>query len=164
MDQLSENPPFDLNDRRWIIHTRTEERPPVWITQGAEVIDSMITDGCVIGKGAHVERSVLSPGVQIKAGARVVESIILTETVIGAQAVVARAILDKRVKIGEKARVGEITPEPRFTMIGKNSEVPAEMIVEAGAVIATDVVSSDYSADRVRSDENIQTKRLLYDV
>ena len=164
MDQLSENPPFDLNDRRWIIHTRTEERPPVWITQGAEVIDSMITDGCVIGKGAHVERSVLSPGVQIKAGARVVESIILTETVIGAQAVVARAILDKRVKIGEKARVGEITSEPRFTMIGKNSEVPAEMIVEAGAVIATDVVSSDYSADRVRSDENIQTKRLLYDV
>ena len=164
MDQLSENPPFDLNDRRWIIHTRTEERPPVWITQGAEVIDSMITDGCVIGKGAHVERSVLSPGVQIKAGARVVESIILTETVIGAQAVVARAILDKRVKIGEKARVGEITPEPRFTMIGKNSEVPAEMIVEAGAVIATDVVSSDYGADRVRSDENIQTKRLLYDV
>jgi glucose-1-phosphate adenylyltransferase len=28
MDLLTDNPPLDLNDRSWIIHTRTEERPP----------------------------------------------------------------------------------------------------------------------------------------
>ena len=31
MDLLVPDPPLNLNDSRWVIHTRTEERPPVWI-------------------------------------------------------------------------------------------------------------------------------------
>src|SRR3990170_2415549 len=64
MDLLVDPPPLDLNNRSWIVHTRTQERPPVYISGGAEVVDSMITDGCYIAAGAQVERSVLSPGVR----------------------------------------------------------------------------------------------------
>ncbi len=71
MDLLSEQPPIDLNDRSWVIHTRTEERPPVRIARGAEIWDSLITDGCVITSGAQVERSVLSPGVRVLPGVRI---------------------------------------------------------------------------------------------
>ena len=63
MDLLKTPPPVDLNDRAWIVHTRSEERPPVSIMNGAIVRDSMITDGCVISAGARVEKSILSPGV-----------------------------------------------------------------------------------------------------
>ncbi len=59
MELLTDPPPLDLNDRSWIIHTQSEERPPVSIREGAEVRDSMITDGCVIGPGARIEHSVL---------------------------------------------------------------------------------------------------------
>lgn len=166
MDLLAEIPPIDLNDRSWVIHTRTEERPPVRISAGAEVRDSMITDGCVISPGAIVERSVLSPGVRVLPGAVIRESVVLTDAVIQSGARVERAIIDKRVMIGENAVVGgiELDREPRITMVGKKSVLPEKLIVEPGAVIATDVIPSDLSSNLVRSSDYIQTKRLAYEV
>jgi glucose-1-phosphate adenylyltransferase len=166
MDLLRDKPPIDLNDRTWIIHTRTEERPPVRISSGADIQDSMITDGCVIKPGAKVIRSVLSPGVRIEPGALVEESIILTDTIIESGASVQHTIIDKRVRVGEGARVGAISPgqEPFIAMIGKNSIIPPRVIIEPGAVIGTDVWVEDFSSDIIRSDEYIQTKRQAYEV
>jgi glucose-1-phosphate adenylyltransferase len=166
MDLLIDPPPIELNDRSWIIHTRTEERPPVRISSGSEVRDSMITDGGVIASGARVERSILSPGVVIQPNAVVRESVLLTDCVVEAGAVVERAIIDKQVRIGEKARIGSIETggELKVCMVGKNSQVPSGISVEAGAVIATDVIASDYPSDIVRGDDYIQTKRMAYEV
>ena len=166
MDLLLEMPPIDLNDRSWVIHTRTEERPPVRISSGAEVRDSMITDGCVISPGAIVERSILSPGVRVLPGAVIRDSILLTDAVIQQGAKVERAIIDKQVVIGEDAVVGamDLSLEPRITMVGKNSVLPAKLTVEPGAVIATDVIPSDLSTNLVRSGDYIQTNRLAYEV
>ena len=166
MDHLEDKPPFDLNDRSWIIHTRTEERPPVWIARGAIVDNSLICDGCEIEPTAKIIRSVLSPGVLVRPGAVVRESILLTDTVIEAEAVVERTIIDKRVRIHPRAKVGGMidAAEPVLTMIGKNSEVPPGYTIEAGAVIGTDVVESDYPASIVRGDDYILTKRLAHEV
>ena len=166
MDLLVDPPPINLNDREWIMHTRTEERPPVRIAQGAQIIDSMITDGCVISAGATVERSVLSAGVRIGPDAIVRESILLTDAEIEAGAQVKRAILDKHVIIRENAHVGAIQTEgePVMTMIGKHSIVPAGMIVEPGAVIGPDVIPQDYPTAVVRGRDYIQTRRLPYEI
>lgn len=166
MDLLAEPPSMDLNDRSWIVHTRTEERPPVRLARGAEIIDSMIADGCILAPGAVVERSVLSPGVRIGPGAIVRESVLLTDVVIEAGAKVERAILDKRVKIGAEAHVGAPAEQAscQISMVGKNSIIPAKTIVECGAVIATDVIPDDYPGTTVRSDDILQTKRLPYEV
>jgi glucose-1-phosphate adenylyltransferase len=166
MDQLEDQPPFDLNDRSWIIHTRTEERPPVWIARNASVENSMICDGCEISSNAKVIRSVLSPGVLVKSGAIIRESIILTDTMIDSDAIIERAIIDKKVRIQSNARIGGMieADEPVLTMIGKNSEVPNGYTVEPGAVIGTDVIESDYSGRTVRGDDYILTKRLAHEV
>lgn len=166
MDLLGPKPAIDLNDRSWIIHTRTEERPPVRIERTAQAIDSMLTDGTQLAANSLVERSVLSAGVRLEEGAVVRESILLTDTVIKAGAVVERSIIDKRCVIGENAHVGSIIDgvEPKIVMIGKKSIVPPGCTVEAGAVIGTDVNPSDYPSQVVRSDEYIQTKRLAYEV
>ncbi len=166
MDLLKEPPSINLNDRSWIIHTRTEERPPARITRGATIIDSMITNGCEIAPGALVENSILSPGVRVGPGAVVRKSVILSDTRIEAGCMVECAIIDKKVHIEEKATVGSsYTGEGHpISMIGKNSQVPSGMMIEAGAIIATDVVPSDYSSNIVRSGEYIQTERLAYEV
>jgi len=166
MDLLGERPSIDLNDRSWIIHTRTEERPPVRISRGAEILDSMIADGCCIDPGAVIEQSVLSPGVRVRSGAVIRQSILLTDTVVDANATIERAIIDKRVHVHENAHVGAISgrEEHQITMVGKNSHIPPNLVVEAGAVIATDVIPSDYPADIIRSSDYIQTKRLAYEV
>ena len=165
MDLLNTQPPINLYDRFWIIHTRTEERPPVQIAKGAVVLDSMITDGSIIESGATIERSVLSPGVRIKPGALVRESIILTDAVIESNAIVERAIIDKLVRVGENVRLGRIdTDQARVTMVGKKSIVPANIRIEPGALIGTDVIEEDYISDLIRTGDYIQTKREPYEV
>lgn len=166
MDLLEEKPQIDLSDRSWIIHTRTEEQPPVRIAKGASIADSMITDGCVIHPDVTIERSVLSPGVRVETGAVIRHSIVLTNAHIGAGSVVENTIVDKRVYIGETSRVGAARtgPESPITMIGKNSRIPAGATIEPGAIVGTDVVPADFSSILVRGDEYIQTKRLAYEV
>jgi len=165
MDLLGDKPCINLNDRSWIIHTRTEERPPVRISSGATILDSMITDGCEIATGAVVERCVLSPGVFVLPGAVLRESVILTDSVIKSGAVIERAIIDKKASVGENVRLGCCQSEglTGITMVGKNSHIKDGLIVEAGAVIGTDVFLDDFLLDTVRKNDLIQSRRMPYE-
>ncbi len=147
MDLLSNPPSMNLNDRTWIIHTRSEERPPVRIHRGATIIDSLITDGSVIADGAVVERSVLSPGVYVGPNAVVRESIILNDAYIEASAVVERCILDKIVVIGHNAHVGDIQHmgDLGITCVGKNTHVPAGFTVGRNAILGVDLRAEDFA-------------------
>lgn len=165
MDLLREPPKLDINNRNWVIHTRTEERPPAKIMRGASVEDSLICDGCIIEPGAIIERSVLSPGVYVSAGSKVCESILLTDTMIGRNARIERAILDKRVCVGEGSKIGDLNAdETIIPMIGKNAILPANITIEPGASIGVDVVVSDFASDTIRSGMYIQTRRLPNEV
>ncbi len=105
MALLAETPALDLYDPEWVIHTRSEERPPVLLGAEAQADGNLLSDGCRVD--GRVIRSVLSPGVYVAPGAVVRDSVILTDSVVGPGAVVDRAIVDKHVVIGEGARVGE---------------------------------------------------------
>ncbi len=165
MDLLKVPPPLDLYDRAWIVHTRTEERPPMRIAAGAAVRDSMISDGCIIETGAVVERSVLSPGVVVRAGAVVRESVVLTDTEIGPEARLTRAILDKRIRVGRGAHVGAMDDVLTLTMVGKGSVVPEGAVLEAGALVGTDVAPEDYPDDlRVGAGQYLETRRRAHQV
>jgi glucose-1-phosphate adenylyltransferase len=166
LDLLSPNPPLKLYDRRWVIHTRTEERPPVRFPDESCVFASMITDGCFIESGARVESSVFSPGVIVRPGAVVRESILLTDCIVESGAVVERSILDKRVRVGQNARVGGgvHNPDILLTLVGKNATLPAGLVVEPGAEIGTDVVPDDFENLHVNASQSIQTSRKPYEI
>ncbi len=171
MDLLKDKPPLNLNDRSWVIHTRTEERAPVRILAGAAVENSLLCDGCLLEAGARVERSVLSPGVVVRAGAVIRESVILTDSEIGPNARIERAVLDKRVQVGEGARVGalgaasvEAVAASDLAVVGKNSLVPAQAVIEPGGTVGNDVILSDYPDLTVKSNEILETKRQPYEI
>ncbi len=165
MDLLNNPPPINLYDRSWVLHTRTEERPPAKVMRGAIVEDSMVCDGCVVEPGAQVIRSILSPGVYVSSGSIVQESILLTDTTIGRGARIERAILDKRVSIGENSIIGDLNVDATsIPMIGKNSILPPHLVVQPGASIGVDVVVSDFSSEIIRSGMYIQTRRLPNEV
>ncbi len=165
MDLLKTPPHLDLNDRTWIIHTRTEERPPVRISRSAQIIDSLICDGCVINSGAVVEKSVLSPGVTVYSDSKIIESIVLTDSVIGNDCIIERAIIDKVVTIGSNVRIGAVMEDNlRITMIGKSSRVPSGFTIQPGAIIGTDVTAEDYRSNLITSDEYIESRRMPYEV
>ena len=144
MALLAETPALDLYDPEWVIHTRSEERPPVLLGSEAQVDGNLLSDGCRVD--GRVVRSVLSPGVYVAPGAVVRDSIILTDTEIGPGAVVDRAIVDENVVIGEGAQVGagdDNTPNRELpnllntglTLVGKGAEIPARAIIGRNCVI-----------------------------
>jgi glucose-1-phosphate adenylyltransferase len=141
MDLLKSPPSLNLNDRTWVIHTQSEERPPVHMATGATVRNSMLTHGTVIQEGALVENSVLSPGVFVGPNAVIRESVILTDAYIEAGATVERCIVDKIAVIGAGARVGDISQvgELGITTVGKNTHVPAGFRIGRGVVLGTDL-------------------------
>jgi glucose-1-phosphate adenylyltransferase len=171
MDLLNDRPAFDLYDASWIVHTRSEERPPAHIYNGAKIERSLISHGCII-KGT-VERSVLSPGVVVEEGAVVRESILLFDTVIGAGSVVDRAILDKESIVGKNSHIGygdDMTPnrlEPSrldtgITLIGKRAHMPDNLTVGRNCKVGTDLRPEDFSTDALASGETIEDRRFAH--
>ncbi len=148
MDLLADKPRLDMLDREWVIHTRSEERPPVSIRSQATIAHSLITDGCVIE--GTVEQSVLSPGVMVQPGAVVRHSIVMTDAVIEENAVVDHAILDKRVHVGAGAQVGwgaGAAAEGGIIVVGKNTRLPAGVRVGRRCDIAADLDESAFETD-----------------
>lgn len=129
------NPKIDLNlaDQNWRIYSRTTGMPPQYISENAEVENSLITDGCevegkldysilfenvTVEKGASVEYSLVMPGAVIKKGAKVRYSIIAENTVIGENAEIGSepeetagaewgiTVIGDNLTVGKKATVG----------------------------------------------------------
>ena len=171
MKLLGDHPSFDLYDPSWVIHTRSEERPPAYIRSGAQVVESLISHGCII-KG-HVERSVLSPGVVVEEGAVVRNSILLFDTVIGAGSVIDHAIIDKEVIVGKHCQIGygdDMTPNKleahllnsRITLIGKRTHLPDNLKVGRNCKIGTDLDPQDFPTDTISSGETVEDRTFAH--
>jgi glucose-1-phosphate adenylyltransferase len=165
MALLEDEPKLNLYDPNWRIHTRSEERPPAKILEGATVIRSLLSNGCIV-EGATVIRSILSPGVIVRQGAVVRDSIVMTDSVIGPGAVVDRCIIDKHVTIGANAYLGwgdDNTPnwlEPSrlntgITLVGRNAVVPPGVRIGRNVLIGPEVKESDFPGAVVPSGETV---------
>ena len=158
MALLEEPPPLDLYDSKWVIHTRSEERPPVKCIPPGEIIRSMVSNGCVIA--GTVINSVLSPGVRVEKGAVVRDSVILNDTIIRAGALVDRCILDKQIEVGAGAQVGvgaadipnELEPaniHTGITIVGKRARIPAGTIIGRNCRIDSDVTQENFQSNEI---------------
>jgi len=154
MGLLREPPDFDLYDKEWIIHTRSEERPPAKITEQASVQRSLISHGCCVQ--GTVEHSVLSPGVYVAEGAVVRDSIIMMDCVVGQDAVLDRVILDKEVVVGTGCTVGygdDMRVNRRhakllntgITVVGKRARIPSGYRIGRNCLISSDVLEGDFA-------------------
>jgi glucose-1-phosphate adenylyltransferase len=102
---LAERPALRLDDPRWTVLTRNEERPPARFGEAAQVANSLVAAGARVD--GTVSRSVIFPGTWIEHGAVVEDAIVLHDAWIGRGARIARAVLDKDVIVGEDAVIGE---------------------------------------------------------
>lgn len=168
MDMIEMSPSGYLSDAGWPIRTNESERPSAIISETAKVINSLISDGCVI-EGC-VEHSILSPGVIVAEGAVVKDSIILTDTVVGSHSVVNFSILDKEVVVeagchigsGDDFQINRREPKElnsRITIIGKGAKLPPGLQVGRNCVIWSGVGEDDFPSSEVKSGESIKLKR-----
>ncbi len=101
------NPKLDLklDSNDWKIYSRTGWLPPQYISETAQVENSLISDGCEVrGK---LDYSVLFENVTIEEGATVEYSLVMPGAVIKKGAHVQYAIVAENVKVCDGATVGE---------------------------------------------------------
>ena len=144
---------------------RPADRTPARFANGCAVRNSLIAAGCIIE--GTVVNSVLSPGVMVGKGATVRDSILLHDCVIAEGATVDLAILDKRVRVGQGAVVGlggdKATPnrqQPKhlytgITLIGKGAEVPAGTTIGRNCVVEPYRQTGDYPGPHIATGESV---------
>ena len=140
MELLMDDPPISLHDEGWRIFSRNPNDPPHFVDAEARIVNSMISEGCLIF--GSVENCLLSPGVIIEKGAVVQGSIVMDNARICEGAKVSMAILDEDVIIGRAALVGDIEdmdkPEKGIVVIARGVEIAPKEVVPAGKEVRLD--------------------------
>ncbi|WP_369140721.1 glucose-1-phosphate adenylyltransferase family protein [Modestobacter versicolor] len=126
-DFLLPDPPIDLDERSWPVHTRGGRHSAARVLAGGNVDGSLVSGGTRVA--GTVRGSVLSPGVVVEEGATVVDSVLLPGVHVRAGATVTRAVLADGVVVGERATVGG---DGDITLVGRSATVPDGGEVPAG--------------------------------
>ncbi len=140
---LTEDYGFDLYGENNVLTVPGDYLPMV-IEREAEVDNSIICSGCMIG--GKVRSSIISPGVEIEEGAEVEDSVIFHNCRIESGAKVKNCIMDKMARIGKDSSVGRgdrsvknrIQPEyldSGITLIGRKTILPSGISVGTNCVI-----------------------------
>ena len=140
LDLLNPKVDLDLTDSSWKIYSKSNPATPHYISSGAKVQNSMITEGCEVY--GDVDFSVLFSGVTIEENAVVRDSIIMPNSVIKSGAVIQYAIVAENSVVEENAAVCQ-RPEDMENVedwgvavvgagikIGKGAVVAPKMMVE----------------------------------
>ncbi len=166
--ELFEMSPSPLFSADWPIRTKEEERPPAIVSETANVINSLVSNGCVIE--GRVEHSVLSPGVMVLEDAVVKDSIIMSDSVVGPHSVVDYSILDKEVVVeagcylgfGDDFRANSREPKvlnSGISIVGKKAKIPPAVRIGRNCVICCGVGEDDFLTSEIKSGETVRPKR-----
>ena len=122
--------PDQINLEAWEVRTNLDhrgikDRIPAIYRRGARVSNSMICHGCEIH--GEVVNSILSPGVVVEKGARVYNSVIMFDTHIGEGAFLNNTILDVDVTVAPGVQLGnpeDLHPAPeKIVVFGEGERV-----------------------------------------
>lgn len=135
MDLLGEKPKFDIFDTKQKIYARKVGDPPQFVGDNADIQNS------IIGSGAEIDgtviNSVISGGVKIGKGAIVRDSVIFSNVVIKENAIVEMSIIDEYAEIGRRAVVGARGGENDITVIARNEKIADKTVIPAGEMYDT---------------------------
>lgn len=159
IDLTLDHPPFDFTHGEQPIFTRPRFLPSSRI-MGATVRNSLICDGCVIGRGSVIENSVIGVRSVIGDNVTIRDSYLMgadwyeqpyelrsnqgegiVNLGVGAGAVIERAIVDKNARIGKNVKVlnetGVVDSEEAATHVIRDGVVviPKQTVLREGAVI-----------------------------
>ena len=135
---------INLFDENWKIYSRNSGRPCQRIGTDADIVNSMITEGCQVD--GTVKNSILFPGVVVEKGATVEAAVVMGGTVIKAGAKVEHCIVAENVTIEEGATVGKmpesglnITEPGDVATVGSGVKIGKGATVGPKAMISNDV-------------------------
>ncbi|WP_435010635.1 glucose-1-phosphate adenylyltransferase [Tundrisphaera lichenicola] len=159
IDLTREDPPFSFSADDSPIYTRPRYLPCSRLS-GATVTDSLISDGCVIGKNTVIENSVIGVRAHIAENVTIRNSYIMgadsyenpkqmaanlranrPNIGIGPGSIIQNAIVDKNARIGKNVRITNASEvvdsedSPHYVICDKIVVIPKFTILQDGMVI-----------------------------
>jgi glucose-1-phosphate adenylyltransferase len=105
MDLLAIDPMFSLYGEKWPLRTLQRQLPPTKCILGGKIVDSIVSDGCIVSGGV-VEHSILSPCVIVEKDAVLEQTVVFDDSYIEPGVRIRRAIIDKECVIHAGACIG----------------------------------------------------------
>jgi glucose-1-phosphate adenylyltransferase len=143
LELLGPLPLLNIHDVNWKIYTQSEELPPAFISDKANLSGSLISEGCEVYGEVH--NSVLFQGVIIEEGAVVKDSVIMNKCIIRKGSYIEKAIIAENAEIGENVKIGvgefrenEFNSKvynSDITLIGFNVSIPSNISIGKNVVI-----------------------------
>lgn len=139
MDLLGDEPQFNIygsNGRK--IYARNYAMPSAFIAKGAEISDSFVAEGCEVFGTVH--HSVVSSGCVIGKGAEIHDSVLMPGCVVEPGAQVRHAIIAEDCVVKAGARVGEDQEQTtldrlKIAVVGKGKTIAEGTVVPAGEIV-----------------------------
>ena len=136
MDLLGKHPQFDIyGGEGHKIYARNTSKPASYIAKSAELHECFVADGCEVY--GLVDHSVVSTGCMIGKGAEIIDSVIMPDVVIENGAHVENAIIAEGCIIRAGAKIGGSMEagERRISVVGKDKEISEGAVVAPGAIV-----------------------------
>jgi len=104
MDVLDDRDFLNCFDDNWNIYSAAIMQPPQYITPGAKIKRTLISDGCWVD--GEIEHSILFPAVSVGKDAKIKDSIIMSGAQIGEGVKIEKAIIGENAIIGKNSVIG----------------------------------------------------------
>lgn len=123
MDLLKPDNKLQLFDKSWRIYTRQGIYPPLYVSEGSKIVNSLVEKGCEIE--GEITNSVIFPGVKIGRNTKISNSVIMPNTTIEENIIINKAIIDENVFIEKN------------TVVGDNKEI---VVIGAGETVKSNAI------------------------
>ncbi len=137
MDLLGKEPEFDIRgDENSRIYARNNAHPSSYIDENAEAVNCFIAEGSEIY--GTVRHSIISTGCVVGRGALVEDSVVMPGTVIAPDAIVRHAILGENSKICRGAVVGgayTAAESKKISVTGKDTVLEENTVLLPGEML-----------------------------
>lgn len=121
MDLLEDESELDLDDPEWHIYSRNPNLPPHYISDQAEVENSLVNEGCIVD--GKVKDSILYYGVSVGENSEIIDSIILPGAEIEENVIVNKAVIGEDTVIRAGTRISHEDASEKVALVGNNKEI-----------------------------------------
>ncbi len=135
MDLLDSNSGINLDDNNWKIYARNTAEPPHYVGNNAQIINSLVTEGCEID--GCIKNSVISSGVKVGKNVVIEDCNIMPNVVIEDGAVIKYTIVGPGARIGKNAQVGGVCDKSglKIAVVGPDAVVAENQVVPKGEMV-----------------------------
>jgi glucose-1-phosphate adenylyltransferase len=123
LDLIKDFSTLNLYEDKWRIFSKSTVNPPQYIGSEARIVNSIVSDGCVILGDVH--NSVLFPNVTVGKNSKVMNSVVMANTTIEENVIIDKAVIGNDCNIRKNTVV---SGEAEVALVGPGRDIKTNIL------------------------------------